>query len=137
MESVFNDILEKLRGIQFACIGTTNMYLQRIDVIPKDIDFVTDDYNLIKIASICKAKIINKRGFKEVKINLHNFEVHFASCDGNSLRNDDFKKPIWIFKWGLKIPCMPLESDLKFYQQANRAKDHNKVKLIKDKLTLN
>ncbi len=134
MEKAFQEILKKLKEVQFACIGTTNMSLQGIDIQPKDIDFVSDDEGVEKIAQTFGSQIDESRGFKETEFKIVNWEVHVASMTTNPLRNDDFKNLIWVEKWGLKIPCMPLKSDLKFYQRANRAKDRDKIKLIKEKI---
>ena len=48
MKKIFKIILEKLEGIKFALIGTTNMNFQGIKIKPNDIDFLTDDENIKK-----------------------------------------------------------------------------------------
>lgn len=135
MKKVLGIILEKLKGVEFAVIGTANMKLQGIEIEPKDIDLVTDDFGVEKIAKIFNCKVSESRGFKETDFNINDMEIHAASMTTNPLRNDNFRKPVWVKKWGLKIPCMPLESDLDFYQKANRSTDKEKIRLIREKLS--
>jgi hypothetical protein len=134
MEIAFKKIVEKLEDIDFAFIGTANLKLQGIDIEPEDIDIISNDENLIKIAKIFGSKVYNRRGFKESDFQIESHDVHVASFEGNSLREDAFKNIIYVKKYGLKIPCMPLESDLEFYRKANRVKDKGKISLIEQKL---
>lgn len=136
MEEILKNIIRKLKGVKFALIGTANLNLQGIDINPKDIDLITDDYNLRKIAKIFNMRITNKRGFLEGDFKINNWNIHIASFESNSLRSDNLEKSILIQKWRLKIPCMSLKSDLDFYQGADRLKDRKKIKLIKEKLNI-
>lgn len=134
MEKAFEILLAKLKGVDFALISSANLMVQGIAVEPRDIDIVTDNEGVERIAGIFKSQVINEKGFKETEFEIEGFEVHATSLEGNPLRHDDFRKPVWIKKWNLKIPCLPLEADLRFYQSANRPKDAQKIKLLEEKL---
>lgn len=131
MKKVFEEILEKLKGIDFAAIGTINMKLQGIDVEFNDLDFLTDDQNLEKISQIFSSPINTENGYKETEFMLDNFRIHFVSSQGNPLRTDNCHKAITINAFGLMIPAMPLESELEFYKKLNTPKALKKVELIK------
>lgn len=134
MDKVFLEILNQLKEIDFATIGSTNMKLQGIDVVPNDVDFLTDDVNIEKVAKIFSSKISNDNGYKETEFKIDNIDIHFVSSSSNSLRVYDCHKVILIDVWGLQIPVMPLELELEFYRKFNTKKAQNKVKLIMEKL---
>lgn len=134
MEKTFQEILEKLKGINLALVGTVNMNFQGIEIEPNDIDFVTDDYGIEKIAKIFFSNITDNDGYKETEFALRGSKVHFISKTTNPLRMDDSINPIFIRKWDLEIPVMPLEYELEFYKKLNTSKAEVKVSLIKEKL---
>ena len=133
MAGILKILLKKLIGIDFVFIGTFNLYLQGIEIRPRDIDLLTDNQGIKKIGQNFKSSIgIDDFGYKETKFKINNFKVHVVSAHNNSLRPKNFKKKIvWLHKNNLRIPVMPLELELSFYQQAGRQKDLKKVKLIK------
>lgn len=138
MFDVLKKILNDLEGIDYALIGTFNLSIQGIkEVNPNDIDFVTDDKNLEKIAQKYQAqiKVDPEWGHKDLKFELDEIEVQFTSHDNNVLREGSFpKNKVFITKNDLRIPCMSLESELNFYEKGAREKDKIRVSLIKEKL---
>jgi len=131
MQKVFKFILEKLSGLNFALIGTTNIMLQGGEIIPNDIDFLTDEKNIKGIARTLKSKISDDNGYKETEYLLGSYKIHFVSASGNPLRDDNLREKIYINRWGMKIPCMTLGSELKFYRKINSEKAKSKVKIIR------
>lgn len=131
---VLKILLQKLKNIDSALLGTFNLFIQEINVVPRDLDLLTDDEGIEKISQIFGSKITKEKEdhYKETFFQIENIEVHVVSNKNNPLRSKNFKKQIvWIEKEELKIPCMSLESELLFYQQASREKDREKVQLIK------
>jgi len=134
---VLKILLKKLGGIDFALLGTFNLSLQGIKIIPGDLDLLTDDEGIEKISQIFKSTVVKEKevGYKETQFQIKGIEVHVVSNKKNPLRPQNFKKHlVWIEKEGLKIPCMSLESELSFYRQARREKDRGKVRLIQERL---
>ncbi|MFH1863519.1 MAG: hypothetical protein ABIJ85_01220 [bacterium] len=50
-------LLKKLEGIDFALLGTFNLFLQGIKIEPHDLDLITDNKGIRKIAGIFRSKI--------------------------------------------------------------------------------
>jgi len=133
MEQALRILLEKLKGIDFALIGTFNLFLQGVKVSPHDLDILTDDEGMDKISRIFGSKITLEKEdrYKETKFKIGDTEVHVVSNKNNPLRPQDFRKQIvWVKKGDLEVPCMSLESELRFYQQVGRSKDRGKIDLI-------
>jgi len=139
MEEFFETLkilVEKLKGIDFAVLGTYNLYLQGIKIVPHDLDLITDDDGIYKIVSIFKSElIINEGGHKETEFDIGNVKIHVVSNINNKYRPPFRNAIVWIERKGTKIPCMSLESEVSFYEKINREKDKNKVELIRKRIT--
>lgn len=135
MEKALKQLISRLRGIDWALIGSTNMKIQGIAVNPKDLDILTQNRDIETIAEIFNSKVTVKNGFKETCIILNDKNIHFVGLEDNPIRNKkSLKEKNFINYRGLNLPCVPLKYELEFYQQSNRLQDLGKVKLINDKL---
>lgn len=135
MQEALIIILEKLKGIKFALIGSFNLSLQGVQIEPHDLDILTDDEGIAEISKIFSSKIFAENEYKETEFKIGDTEVHVVSSQKNPLRPDDLEKfIIEVDNDGLKIPCASLESEMSFYERSGRAKDLGKVKLIEDYL---
>lgn len=130
-------LLAKLKGVDFALVGTFNLFVQGVRIDPRDLDLLTDDEGIKKISQIFGSEIVEDREdhYKETGFQIGGVEVQVISNKGNPLRPGDFQEHIiWIEKEGLEVPCMSLQSELTFYRQLGRGKDRKKVQLIEEKL---
>lgn len=117
-------------------IGTLNLALQGIDVLPHDVDLLTTDTGIAKFAAVYGGTVDDSRGFKEVWQTVGNHEVNVTSAVGNHLRPDDFAEHIkLVSKDSQQIPCLALKQELAFYKAANRPKDQLKISLIEAALS--
>ncbi len=138
--SALKILIERLKGVDFALIGTFNLSVQGIDVSPNDLDILTDESGIYKIGGIFSSPVVqaDHGQWNEVRFVIGSVEVQATSTQGNPLRSMDFKKYIIsIKKEDIQIPCMSLESELEFYLKSGREKDKIKVYLIESHLKNN
>lgn len=137
MKEVLPILLSRLKGIDWALIGTFNLYLQGISVDPNDVDILTTAKDIKKIARVFGSSVFNEHGYDETETALDGIAVHAVTIDGNPLRGHQSltNDKIYLDIDNLKVPCMSPESELKFYRQAGREKDKLKVKLIEEALS--
>lgn len=136
MEKILAQLITKLQNIDWALIGSFNLKVQGIDINANDLDILTTNTDLEKIAEIFNSEIIGERGFKETKISLDNIEIQFIGMEDSPLRNkNSLVEKVYIEYQDLKLPCVPLKYDLEFYQKSGREKDLEKVRLIIEKLS--
>jgi hypothetical protein len=130
------NLLPKLAGINFVLLGTLNLKLQGLPLDPRDIDFLTDNEGVNKIAKIFGSKIIKDEDYAYIQtaFDFMGIEIHFASAELN-LRPENFLDYVVnIEKYGLTIPCLSLESELETYEQMGREKDKRKIELLREML---
>lgn len=120
-------------------IGTGNLMLQGIDVLPSDIDFIASKSVVIELANRYNtAPKENRSGYIECEFTIDGIEVHMVSNDNNPLRPGDLEgESIHIPIQGLCLKGLTLESERKAYTQMGREKDKNKVDLINAKIRIN
>jgi len=134
---ILKELMPKLDKINFAVLGTLNLYFQGIDVAPRDIDFLTNNKGIEKISSIFDCSVTKKEGYLETKFEVDGIEIHFVSNESNPIRPLNFMKYVLaIEKYGIKIPCMSLKSELTAYREMERDKDKEKIKALEEKLDL-
>lgn len=129
-------LLPKLEGegVDFVLIGSFNLFVQGIEIEPEDIDLLADDAGIEKVSQVFGSQTNREEpeGYKQTEFVVDGIKVHAVSNKNNPLRPAGFQRQVvWLEKEGLKIPCLSLESELAFYQKVDRAKDHEKVQLIK------
>jgi len=113
-EKTLKLLIPQLIGIDFALIATANLKLQGMDFNPNDLDFLVDDTGINKISKLFKSKIIKNDDYLETCFMMDEIEVHFVSNILNDIRPANFTKHIInINKYGLKIPCMSLQSEFR------------------------
>lgn len=127
---VIKSLLTRLEGLDFALIGTFNLFAHGAEIVPADIDFLTDDENIKEIAKRLSSVIRDIHGYKETEITIEGLEVHFVSRSTNLLRDESLSDKEFIKMSEIKVPCMPLESELKFYKKLDTDKAKIKVKII-------
>jgi|AntAceMinimDraft_4_1070372.scaffolds.fasta_scaffold82308_2 hypothetical protein len=131
---------KKLKGLNFAFVGSVSLYLQGIKSInPRDIDLIVYEKDLIEISNILKEFKIkdyfeNDMIFKTI-FKVNNIEVEILNINNNSLRGEHgLDRKINIDFENLKLPCIDLRDDLKVYEELERS---SKVNLIKNFLKNN
>lgn len=127
--------IQKTKKIDCSLLGSFNLYLQGIDIVPHDLDFITDDDGIKKISDIFKSNIVKKNGYFETAFIFNNIDIHIVSNENNNLREPFRNNIVWIDIKGVRVPCQSLESELRFYKKINRQKDLGKVELIEKKLS--
>jgi len=140
IEKVLKLIAEKLNGLNYAFIGSVNLYVQGVNIQPRDIDILTDSDKINKIIKILKKYQTKEMYFDESEgrnsyqafFGINGIEIEILGNVNNACRlKDSLDKKIYINYKGIKIPCMPLEEELDVYKKMNR---EDKIKLIKDKI---
>lgn len=138
MEKFFKALkyfFKKTKNVEYSLLGSFNLYLQGIDVIPHDLDFITDNEGLENISNGFKSDIFSKNGYFETAFIFNSVDIHIVSNENNNLREPFRNNIVWIDIKGIRVPCQSLESELRFYKKINRQKDLGKVELIEKKLS--
>ena len=77
----------------------------------------------------------NEDKYLETKFYIDGVEIHCVSADLNTLRGKNpLEEAILVERNGIKVLCMPLESELRFYKGMDRDKDKIKIKSLEEKL---
>lgn len=118
-------------------MGSFNLYLRGADIIPHDLDFITNDEGLKNVASFYNSKIGNDFGCLETEFEIDGVEVHFVSNNSEHFKNNSDVQIEWIKREDLNIPCRPLQSELEAYKNLTGEKYKNKVKMIEDLILKN
>ena len=125
--------------IKWAFVGSTNMQLQGIQVIPRDLDVVMQYQNLIEMPklfydySASPVKELNSftgRKVWEVTATINNVGVQFNGSENKDVYVSKLlaNKLVLIDLDNVKIPCFTLEAESQTYRETNR---HNKADIIK------
>lgn len=135
MQKALEILIERLKDMEYGLIGSYNLKFQGVEIEPHDLDILTNDEDIQKIAKIFSSQIKVSNGYKETEFKINNIDVHIVSCVNNPLRPNDLTKEIVrLEKDDLKIPCVSLQSEINFYSKSGREKDILKVDLIKSAL---
>lgn len=130
-------IIQNLEGKDFAVLGTYNLYLQGINVVPNDLDFIADNEVIFEVGRKFESKIkMNEQGFIETEFSLEGVGVHFVGSRGNEVRPPFRENTVWVENDGIRIPCLSLKAELDFYIYKQREKDRGKVELIKERMRI-
>ncbi len=130
---------ERYPEADFALIGTLNLFLQGLDFEPRDVDFLTNDSFIDRLAIDFKAVVKEdcESGYKEVEIDYEGEEYHFVSYVNNPVRKVDLQADVVTVDYnGILLPCMNLLTEYKAYSKMNRDKDQDKIKALAKKLKI-
>jgi len=140
IEKALKIVIEKLKGLNYALIGSVNLYIQGIDLESRDIDILTNPDEIKKIVEILKEYQTKEMYFDKsegrnsyrtfFEINGVEIEV-LGNVDNMSRSKDSLDKKILIKYKDIEIPCISLEDELEVYRKMDRK---DKVKLVKEKL---
>lgn len=136
IDGILSLIAEKLEGIDYALIGSVNLYIQGSKINPRDIDILTTSEGIKKID-----KIFNNYRTREIyfdKSEGRNSFRSFYKIDGTEIEvlgnvNNAYRKPeslknrIYIKFGVIKLPCIPLADEMMTYKLMGRM---NKVDMI-------
>ena len=127
-------------NIKWALIGSTNLTLQGVDILPHDLDIVVESNNLRKIKKIFEEFKLSE--FKEtipmtdkpvweMRLNIMGVDVQIfgEKSDGIYVSRLLANKLTYVELENIEIPCFSLEAEIEVYSETNR---NNKVKLIKN-----
>lgn len=118
-------------------LGTGNLMIQGVDIMPNDIDFLVNRSTIKKISDRYKSKLHkNITGYWETEFNFRNMDIHLVTSEGNPVRQYDPSENSVIKRVGdVDVSCIRLETEKNAYIEMNRPKDINKVELINKALT--
>ena len=125
--------------VKWALIGSTNLTLQGVDILPHDLDIVVESNNLRKIKKIFEE--FKPSEFKEtipmtdkpaweMRLNIMGVDVQIFGEKNNGIYVSKLlaKKLIYVELDNIEIPCFSLEAEMEAYSEKNR---NDKVELIK------
>lgn len=134
---ILKELKPKLRGVDFAILGTGNLLLRGLSFTPSDVDLITTDVGVEKAAKIFNASISRDKdyGFMYFEAEFNGFVLNFVSAEHNSLRGIKVMEEADRLMIGeVEIRALCLESELWAYERMSRDKDVPKIKAIKDSL---
>lgn len=145
---VLEFLSEKLedKNFNWVLVGSTNLFIQGVSIIAKDIDIVSTKEDILKIEELFKSYSIKKIVYSEsekyrswfgrlvidnIQVDLM-AELEYKTPDSNWLKSTSLEsKEIITFK-EYEVPINPFENELLFYKKMNRENDKMKVKLIEE-----
>ena len=140
-------VAKKLKkvNIKWALIGSTNLTLQGVNILPHDLDIVVESNSLRKVKKIFEEFRLSE--FKEtipmtdkpaweMRLNIMGVDVQIFGEKNNGIYVSRLlaNKLIYVGLENIEIPCFSLEAEMEAYSETNR---NDKVKLIKNFLVKN
>lgn len=128
--AVLTLITNKLTGINYALIGSANLYMQGLDVKPRDIDLLTTPEDIWKIDKILVDYRIKEIYFDENEGRnslrgiycIDNIEIEVLGNVNNAYRNkESLDHKINVEFKDSKIACIPLIDEYNTYRQMGRS----------------
>jgi len=118
-----------LQEVDSVLIGSVNLYVQGVEVHPRDIDILTTPTGAKKIEGILKEYQTKEMYFDKSEgrnsfrafYKIDDIEIEVLGNIKNLYRTEDFldKKIIINYK-GIKLPCLLLEEELRVYKKMGR-----------------
>ncbi|KKS26381.1 MAG: hypothetical protein UU87_C0002G0060 [Parcubacteria group bacterium GW2011_GWA2_42_11] len=136
IDKILGIIKEKLDGINYAFIGSVNLYVQGIGVQPRDIDILTTLADIKKIDKILEKYRIKDIYFDESEgrnsyrsfYKIDSVEIEVLGNVNNIARQPEaLGRKILINFNGINLPCFLLTDELEAYRKMGRAE---KVEII-------
>lgn len=132
-------------GFIWAVIGSTNLALQGVDIVPRDMDIISTMDALPKIKSIFpeyevaeteERKSATSGSYWRVAMHINDIEIEVLGEKENGIYADRLLAghKIDVALDGVNISCLALESELQAYRDTGR---QNRVDLIEKFLLLN
>ena len=138
IDNILNIISKKLESVNYAFIGSVNMYIQGLKVNPRDIDILTTPEDIKKIDKIFSKyrtkeiyydKSEKKDSFRSFYV-IDNKEIEVLGNVNNICRSlKSLDKKIYLKFNGIKLPCISLIDEMSAYKKMGHEK---KVKMIKN-----
>ncbi|MDD3102442.1 MAG: hypothetical protein PHE59_04850 [Patescibacteria group bacterium] len=137
INKVLEIISEKLKSVDYAFIGSVNLYIQGLKIKPRDIDILTTPEIIKEIDEILKEYLTKEIYFDESEgrnsfrsfYEIDGMEIEVLGNVNNiSRKPDSLKDKIYIEFDKIKLPCMPLNNELDMYEKIDRKE---KVEMIK------
>ncbi|MDD5625747.1 MAG: hypothetical protein PHG83_01105 [Patescibacteria group bacterium] len=137
IDKVLKIISEKLKSVDYAFIGSVNLYIQGLKIQPGDIDISTTPEIIKEIDEILKEyrtkeiyfdKSEGRNSFRSF-YQIDGMEIEILGNVNNiSRKPDSLKDKIYIEFNKIKLPCMSLNDELNVYEKIGRKE---KVEMIK------
>ncbi len=135
-------------GIKWMVIGSTSLAFHNIDIIPKDVDILTDKEGALKSNTVLKKFMVKKVKWKkgnhyksyfgEFKMHLLKVEImgelSVKTKDGWKSLMHRLNEPVYGFIDGIPIPITKLEDQLKICKNSIAQKDQERAELIQNKI---
>lgn len=127
----------KARGIDYAFIGSVNLYIQGLKVEPRDIDILTTPEGIKKIDGILGEHRTKEIYFDESEgrnsfrsfYEIEGIEIEVLGNVSNAYRKpESLTERLFIEFDGIKLPCILLASEIETYQRMGR---QEKAEMIK------
>jgi len=138
IDKILNLIGERLENVNYAFIGSANLYIQGVGVEPRDIDILTTPKGIKeidKLFSEARTKEIyfdesdGRNSFRSLYV-IDGKEIEVLGNVGNIYRRlEVLDKRIYIRFNKVKLPCVPLADELNTYKQMGRT---GKVEMIEE-----
>lgn len=131
-------ILEQ-NNIKWALVGSTNLYIQGMQIEPNDLDVILQHKDLNKItklfsnysaSNIKEMNSLTNKKVWEVNATINDIEIQFIGADNTDVYVSKLisNKLIMVFLDDIKIPCFMLEAELQCYKKTNREQKVNYIR---------
>ncbi len=129
-------LMRKLVGVDFAVAGSLNLAIQGVEgEVPRDIDIITDADGMKLACSVFGVVPYGNGTLTAAKFPIEGMEIHLIHDRENKFRGTYFKNEMVFIPYGtLSIPCMTLQSELRYYEQSDQKKYGTRVRHIKEAL---
>jgi predicted nucleotidyltransferase len=137
INNVFKIIVDKLNGLNFAFIGSANLYIQGIQNEPRDIDILTTSSEIKKIDSLLSEYRTKDIYFDETEgrnsyrsfYKIDDFEIEVLGNVKNLVRDPKNLERKLLLKFdNLQLPCISLQDELETYNKMGRIEKANLIK---------
>lgn len=138
LDETILSISEKLDNLPYAFIGSINLYLQGLEVSPRDIDILTTPEGIKEIDERLKKSRTREIYFDETNgrnsfrsfYRINDIEIEVLGNVNNECRRTDcLDNRIFVTFHGRQTPCIPLSEEVCAYRKMGR---EDKVKMIEE-----
>ncbi|OGD69567.1 hypothetical protein A3E89_02050 [Candidatus Campbellbacteria bacterium RIFCSPHIGHO2_12_FULL_35_10] len=137
INQILSLIVNKLETVNYALIGSANLYIQGLEINPRDIDILTTPEDIKKIDEIL-GEYRTKEIFFDESGGRNSFRSYYV-IDGVEIEvlgnvNNDYRdvksldNKIYVEFDKIKIPCISLAEELNTYERMGRTEKYEMVK---------